>query len=193
MANAEATQTVNLAGELDGAGHTISGVAGVDYVVSNTARLIEATAPSTISNLTIDGKDIKVAKNGTEYGIRGIYTIGTGDITIQNVKILNCTYGINANNAGKLTVLNSTLQSWNSFGSTTENRFENVTFTAGPEYANFRPYNNTVCKNCEFTGVTIDLSCMVAGANITFDQCTVDGQPLEESDLSDANGNFVIK
>lgn len=192
MADAEATQTVNLAGNLDGAGHTISAVDGADYFIANTARLIEATAPSTISNLTIDGNNVKVAKNGTEYGIRGIYTIGTGDIKIENVEILNCTYGINANNAGKLTVLNSTLQSWNSFGDKTLCRFENVTFTAG-SHANFRPYNNTVCKNCEFTGVTIDLSCMVAGATITFDQCTVNGQPLEASHLSDANGNFEIK
>lgn len=196
MANAEATQTVNLAGELDGAGHTISGVAGVDYVVSNTARLIEATAPSTISNLTIDGKDIKVAKNGTEYGIRGIYTIGTGDITISNVEIVNCTYGINANNNGKLTVLNSTLESWNSFGNNTLCHFENVTFTAG-SYANFRPYDTTVCKNCEFTGVTIDLSMFAdknAAATITFDQCTVNGQPLTAAHLSDADGkNVVIK
>lgn len=189
MADAEATQTVNLAGNLDGAGHTISAVNGVNYVVSNTARLIEATAPSTISNLIIDGKGVYTDK----YGIRGIYTIGTGDITISNVEILNCTYAINANNTGKLTVLNSTLQGWNSYGPNSENRFENVKFIDG-EFHNFRPYNNTVCKNCDFgANVVIDLSCMVDGAKITFDQCTVKGQPLKESDLSDANGNFVIK
>lgn len=189
MADAEATETVNLAGDLDGAGHTISAVDGVDYVVSNTARLIEATAPSTISNLIIDGKGVYT----NEFGIRGIYTIGTGDITISNVEILNCTYAINANNTGKLTVLDSTLQGWNSYGPNSENRFENVKFIDG-EFHNFRPYNNTVCKNCDFgAGVVIDLSCMVAGAKITFDQCTVNGQPLEESDLSDANANFVIK
>ena len=189
MADAEATETVNLAGTLDGAGHTISAVDGVDYVVSETARLIEATAPSTISNLTIDGKGVYTG----EYGIRGIYTIGTGDITISNVEIYNCTYAINANNTGKLTVLDSTLQGWNSYGSNSENRFENVKFIDG-QFHNFRPYNNTVCKNCDFgAGVVIDLSCMVDGATITFDQCTVNGQPLKESDLSDANANFVIK
>lgn len=193
MADAEATQTVNLAGNLDGAGHTISGVADVDYVVSNTARLIEATAPSTISNLTIDGNNIKVAKNGTEYGIRGIYTIGTGDIKIENVEIINCTYGINANNNGKLTVLNSTLQSWNSFGNKTVCHFENVTFTAG-SHANFRPYDTTVCKNCEFTGVTIDLSMFAStntAATITFDNCTFNGAALTAADLTDAAGKNV--
>ena len=184
MANAEATETINLTGNLDGAGHTISAKEGVDYVIANTARLIEATAPATISNLVIDGKDN--VYNG--FGIRGIYTIGTGDITVQNVKIYNCTYAINANNAGKLTVLNSTLQGWNSYGSTTENRFENVKFIDG-KYHNFRPYNNTVCKNCDFgAGVVIDLSCMVDGATIKFINCTYDGQPLTAANLTAADG-----
>lgn len=182
MADAKATETVNLTGSLDGAGHTISAVDGVDYVIANTARLIEATAPASISNLTIDGKEVYTDK----YGIRGIYTIGTGDITISNVEIYNCTYAINANNAGKLTVLNSTLQGWNSYGSTTENRFENVKFIDG-EFHNFRPYNNTVCKNCDFgAGVVIDLSCMVDGATIKFINCTYDGQPLTAANLTDA-------
>ena len=184
MANAEATETINLTGNLDGAGHTISAIEGVDYVIANTARLIEATAPATISNLVIDGKDN--VYNG--FGIRGIYTIGTGDITVQNVKIYNCTYAINANNAGKLTVLHTTLQGWNSYGSTTENRFENVKFIDG-KYHNFRPYNNTVCKNCDFgAGVVIDLSCMVDGATIKFINCTYDGQPLTAANLTAADG-----
>lgn len=182
MADAKATATVNLTGSLDGAGHTISAVDGVDYVIANTARLIEATAPASISNLTIDGQGVYTG----EYGIRGIYTIGTGDITISNVEIYNCTYAINANNAGKLTVLNSTLQGWNSYGSTTENRFENVKFIDG-QFHNFRPYNNTVCKNCDFAaGVVIDLSCMVDGATIKFINCTYDGQPLTAANLTDA-------
>lgn len=182
MADAKATETVNLTGSLDGAGHTISAVDGVDYVIANTARLIEATAPASISNLTIDGQGVYTG----EYGIRGIYTIGTGDITISNVEIYNCTYAINANNAGKLTVLNSTLQGWNSYGSTTENRFENVKFIDG-QFHNFRPYNNTVCKNCDFgAGVVIDLSCMVDGATIKFINCTYDGQPLTAANLTDA-------
>lgn len=182
MADAKATETINLTGYLDGAGHTISAVDGVDYVIANTARLIEATAPATISNLVIEGNNN--VYNG--YGIRGIYTIGTGDITVQNVEIYNCTYAINANNAGKLTVLNSTLQGWNSYGSTTENRFENVKFIDGT-YHNFRPYNNTVCKNCDFgAGVVIDLSMMVDGATIKFINCTYDGQPLTAANLTDA-------
>lgn len=180
LADAEATKTVNLTGVLDGAGHTISAVAGVDYVISNTARLIEAAAGSTVQNLVIDGKGVY---SGI-YGIRGIYTIGTGNVTVKNVEILNCTYAINANNAGKITVLNSTLQGWNSYGGTTEAYFENVKFIDGT-YHNFRPYNNTVCKNCDFgKNVVIDLSCMVDGATIKFDNCTYDSAALTVANLN---------
>ncbi len=185
MADAEATKTVNLTGSLDGAGHTISAVDGVDYVIASTARLIEATAPASISNLTIDGKGVYTDK----YGIRGIYTIGTGDIKIENVEIYNCTYAINACHTGDLVVVNSTLQGWNSYaGSVANSRFENVKFIDG-EFHNFRPYNNTVCKNCDFAaGVVIDLSCMVDGASIKFINCTYDGQPLTAANLTDAEG-----
>lgn len=187
VTDVNATETVNLNGLLDGAGHTVAAVAGVDYVVSNTARLIEANAPATIMNMVIDGKGVYTG----EYGIRGIYTIGNGDITIDNVEIINCTYAINANHTGKLTVVNSTLQGWNSYGPNTTNHFENVKFIDG-QFHNFRPYNNTVCVNCDFgTGVVIDLSCMVDGATIEFVNCTVNGAALTEANLSDAPATGV--
>ena len=172
VTDAVSEHTMKLQGSFDGAGHTLTAT-GVD-VIANTARFIEATAPSTISNVKIDGANV----NNNGFGIRGIYTIGSGDITIDNVEIVNCTYAINANNAGNLTVLNSTLQGWNSYGSTTLNYFENVKFIDGT-YHNFRPYNDTVCKNCDFAeGVVIDLSCLVEGAEVTFIDCTVAGRPL---------------
>ena len=175
VADAVAKNTLKLQGSFDGAGHTLSAVKGVDYVIANTARLIETTGNATISNVKIDGCDVKV--NDT-YGIRGIYTTGNGDVKIENVEIVNCTYSINANNAGKVVVLNSILEGWNSYGSTSLNHFEDVKFVDG-DYHNFRPYNNTVCKNCDFgAGVVIDLSCLVEGAEVTFIDCTVAGRPL---------------
>ena len=187
LADAQATKTVNLTGVLDGAGHTISAVQGVDYVIASTARLIEATAGSTVQNLKIDGKGVYSDK----YGIRGIYTIGTGDVTVKNVEILNCTYAINANNAGTISVIDSTLQGWNSYGSTTKCLFDNVTFIDGKHH-NFRPYNNTVCKNCDFgAGVVIDLSEFI-GTSIEFENCTYAGQPLTYANLSDAEGKNVV-
>ncbi len=185
--NVEATDRVVVSKLLDGAGHTVSAVEGVNYVINNTARLIEAQAGSTIQNIKIDGKGNYTG----EYGIRGIYTTGTGDVVVKNAEILDCTYAINANNAGKLTVINSTLQGWNSYGKTTTNHFENVKFIDG-EFHNFRPYNNTVCKNCDFgAGVVIDLSQMVAGATIKFEGCTYNGQPLSPANLTDAAGKDV--
>lgn len=192
FADVKATERVVVSKLLDGAGHTVSAVAGVDYVISETARLIEAQAGSTIQNIKIDGNNVKVTNTKDTYGIRGIYTTGTGDVVVKNAEIVNCTYAINANNAGKLTVINSTLQGWNSYGSTTKNHFENVKFIDG-EHHNFRPYNNTVCKNCDFAeGVVIDLSKMVAGATIKFEGCTYAGQPLSPANLSDAAGKNVV-
>ena len=189
MADAKATATVQLAGKLDGAGHTIAPVKGVSYVIANTARLIEATAPSTISNLKIDGKNHVDAEG---FGIRGIYTVGKGDVKVENVKIVNCTYSINACNEGKITVVNSTLEGWNSYSNKTEAHFENVKFTEGT-YKNFRPYNNTVCVNCDFAkNVVIDLSCMIEGATIKFVNCRVDGKALTTAHLTDAKADAKI-
>lgn len=188
FADAAATATVNLTGTLDGAGHTLYAVEGVDYVIANTARLIDAVAGSTIQNLNVDGLDY-VDANG--FGIRGIYTTGKGDVEVKNVKIVNCTYSINACNEGKISVVNSTLEGWNSYSSKTEAYFENVEFVDGT-YHNFRPYYNTVVKNCNFgEGVVIDLSCMVEGATIKFEGCTYNGQPLTSANLTDAAGKNV--
>jgi hypothetical protein len=182
-----AGEMVKLAGNLNGNGHTLYAVEGVNYVVSNTARLIETTGDATIENVKIDGKNN--VYDG--FGIRGIYTTGTGNVVVKNAEIRNCTYAINANNAGTITVLNSTLQGWNSYGSTTKNHFENVNFIDGT-YHNFRPYNNTVCKNCDFgAGVVIDLSHMVDGATIEFEGCTVNGVALTAANLTDAPATGV--
>lgn len=187
-ADFEANEMVKIAGNLNGNGHTLSAVAGVNYVVSNTARLIETKDDAIIENIKIDGKGNYTG----EYGIRGIYTTGTGDVVVKNAEIVNCTYAINANNAGTISVIDSTLQGWNSYGGTTKCLFENVTFIDG-EFHNFRPYNNTVCKNCDFgANVVIDLSMMVAGATIEFENCTYAGQPLTYANLSDAEGKNVV-
>ena len=188
-ADYEAQKMVKIAGNLNGNGHTLSAVAGVDYVgVNASARLIETKDDSIIENIKIDGKNVYT----NEFGIRGIYTTGTGNVVVKNAEIVNCTYAINANNAGTISVIDSTLQGWNSYGGTTKCLFENVTFIDG-EFHNFRPYNNTVCKNCDFgANVVIDLSMMVAGATIEFENCTYAGQPLTYANLSDAEGKNVV-
>lgn len=186
--DAVANETVNLSGVLDGAGHTMETVDGVDYSVGKTARLIEAKGGSTIKNLTIDGKE----HYSGEYGIRGIYTIGTGDVVIENVTILNCVYAINAYNKGNLIVKNSTLQGWNSYNGDVTTKFEDVKFIDG-KYHNFRPYSNTELKNCDFgSGVVIDFSYFKAGSVAEFIGCTYDNRPLTYSDLTDVPANVTI-
>ena len=183
-ADFEANEMVKIAGNLNGNGHTLSAVAGVDYVGDNaSARLIETKDDTTIENIIIDGKNVKVTNSKDTYGIRGIYTTGTGDVVVKNAQIYNCTYAINANNAGTISVINSTLQGWNSYGGTTKCLFDTVTFING-EHHNFRPYNNTVCKNCDFgAGVVIDLSEFI-GTSIEFENCTVAGRPLTAADVT---------
>ena len=177
-------EMVKIAGNLNGNGHTLSAVAGVDYVgVNASARLIETKDDTTIENIIIDGKNVKVTNSKDTYGIRGIYTTGTGDVVVKNAQIYNCTYAINANNAGTISVINSTLQGWNSYGGTTKGLFDTVMFIDG-EHHNFRPYNNTVCKNCDFgAGVVIDLSEFI-GTSIEFENCTVAGRPLTAADVT---------
>ena len=178
-ADFEANEMVKIAGNLNGNDHTLSAVQGVNYVVSNTARLIETKDDSIIENIKIDGKNVYT----NEFGIRGIYTTGTGNVVVKNAEIVNCTYAINANNAGTISVIDSTLQGWNSYGGTTKCLFENVMFIDG-QFHNFRPYNNTVCKNCDFgAGVVIDLSEFI-GTSIEFENCTVAGRPLTAADVT---------
>ena len=179
-----ANEMVKIAGNLNGNGYTLSAVAGVDYVGDNaSARLIETKDDTTIENIIIDGKNVKVTNSKDTYGIRGIYTTGTGDVVVKNAQIYNCTYAINANNAGTISVINSTLQGWNSYGGTTKCLFDTVMFIDG-EHHNFRPYNNTVCKNCDFgAGVVIDLSEFI-GTSIEFENCTVAGRPLTAADVT---------
>ena len=179
-----ANEMVKIAGNLNGNDYTLSAVAGVDYVgVNASARLIETKDDTTIENIIIDGKNVKVTNSKDTYGIRGIYTTGTGDVVVKNAQIYNCTYAINANNAGTISVINSTLQGWNSYGNTTKCLFDTVTFIDG-EHHNFRPYNNTVCKNCNFAeGVVIDLSEFI-GTSIEFENCTVAGRPLTAADVT---------
>ena len=179
-----ANEMVKIAGNLNGNDYTLSAVAGVDYVgVNASARLIETKDDTTIENIIIDGKNVKVTNSKDTYGIRGIYTTGTGDVVVKNAQIYNCTYAINANNAGTISVINSTLQGWNSYGGTTKCLFDTVMFIDG-EHHNFRPYNNTVCKNCDFgAGVVIDLSEFI-GTSIEFENCTVAGRPLTAADVT---------
>lgn len=192
VTDAVAKNTLQLQGDFDGAGHTLT-VEAVD-VIANTARLIDAKADSKVSNLTIDGNNYK---NGNKYGVRAFFLTGAGDFVIDNVDIKNVTYTLNDDGAAKtLTVIDSSLEGWTSFNKDTKAHFENVEFKVNTVngLGTVRPYGTTTFKNCSFAeGFVIDLSCLAEGANVKFIDCTVAGQPMtiasEDVTITEAPAN----
>lgn len=192
VTDAVAKNTLQLQGNFDGAGHTLT-VEAVD-VIANTARLIDAKADSKVSNLTIDGNNYK--KNDT-YGVRAFFLTGAGDFVIDNVDIKNVTYTLNDDGAAKtLTVIDSSLEGWTSFNKDTKAHFENVEFKVNTAngLGTVRPYGTTTFKNCSFAeGFVIDLSCLAEGATVKFVDCTVAGQPMtiasEDVTITEAPAN----
>lgn len=183
--------SLNVAGTLDGAGHTLTSAE-----VPTDNGMVRPTDGAVIKNVTIDGNNLSWDDNGTSRGLRGVYVNDGGTYTLDNVTIVNTTYAINVNTTEPvtLTVTNSTLQNWTSYGTSTTATFENVEFTAG-NYAMFRPYGTTTMKNCAFEAdFEIDLGSQGAGNSIVFEGCTYGGEALAEEHLTNATGkNFTIK
>lgn len=191
-ANTELEATYNVVGAvLDGAGNTVSVEAGnKNFVTSNTFRFINATAtntePVTIKNLVIDGNDASCG----EYGIRAIFLAGEGVYNIENVEIYNVTYTINDDAAAKtLNVTDSVLEGWTSYNKNTVATFTNVEFKKGTYYT-FRPYGATILTNCAFEdGFVINLDKLEG--TIVFDNCTYNGAPLAEANLTNEPAGLV--
>lgn len=150
----------------------------------NTASTYGIVCPkgnTTIKNLTIDGGNFKTT-NGK--GLRGIYVDNEADVTLENVVVKNVTYAINVNTTKtvKLTVKNSTLEGWTSYGNTTTASFDNVKFECGV-YANFKPYSSVTLKDCSFeAGFQIDVTSL--NGVITFENCTYNGVVLTAANFA---------
>ena len=169
--------------------------AAADYFMSNTARLINATADATVRNLTIDGGNYAIEKNGESYGIRALFLNGAGEFNVDNVVIRNVTYPINDDSKAKtLNVVNSTLEGWTSYNASTVATFENVSFEINTVngLGRVRPYATTTFRNCAFEdGFVIDLK-YVTG-DVKFEGCTYAGRPLTCADLTDAGNNVHVE
>lgn len=150
----------------DAAGKKVS----VDYVVTSAPTnngLVSNT--EVVENMTIDGGNYTTTDGK---GLRGIYITKGGNYTVNNVIVRNVTYAINVNTteAVTLTVSNSTLEGWTSWGTSTTASFKNVKFTCG-KYANLKPYTSTTLKDCAFeAGFMIDFT-KLTGV-ITLKNCT---------------------
>lgn len=192
----EVVGSIKVAGTLDGAGHTLYGQS-----VPTNNGMIRPTGTAVIKDLNIDGANGVTASGA---GIRAFYiNSGAENVTIENVVVTNVTYPINVGGEGApaaltLTVKNSTLEGWTSYGATTTATFENVRFTCG-DYARFRPYGETKLIGCDFADTfIIDLSLLAAGEKVTFVNCTYNGAALtadKVSTVDDSNtmaGTFEI-
>ena len=168
---------------------------GADFDVTVPATLkdnglFRPAGNATIKNVNVNGNNQSWDDKGTLRGLRAIYITKAGNYVIDNVVVENATYAINVNTtaAVNLTVKNSTLAAWTSYGGTTTADFTNVKFENGKEQT-YRPYGTTVLTGCSFAeGFVIDLGSMVEGATIVFDNCTYGGKPLAAENLTGATG-----
>ena len=201
-ANAVASKKTEMkAGSTFDGGNNTFFVGGADlatYYESSTLRFIQTSGDATIQNMTIDGNNAAYKFDGDNdgdidnYGIRGIFLTNAGNVTIDNVTIKNVLYPINTGDMSsaaaneKLSVSNSTLAGWSSFDGFASAKFENCkfevsAFNAGESIYNqgIAPYVTTVFENCDFAkGYYFDMSKFVAGATLTFKNCTVNGVKL---------------
>lgn len=167
------TESVSITSNYDGNGETK--YAAADRA-NNENGIFEPKGTVTISNVTIDGQN---GETVTGQGYRGVYIKAGGDYTLDNVIIKNVTYAINVNTTQvvKLTVKNSTLEGWTSYGTSTTASFENVKFECGA-YANFKPYSSVTLTDCSFEeGFMIDFTSIGTGV-VTLKNCTYNGTVL---------------
>ena len=168
--------TLKVAGTLDGKGNTLSAAAE-----PTDNGMIRPTDGAEIKNVTLDGGN-KYATN--ERNLRAIYITSGGKYTFDNVKAIGFGYALNVSTtaAVTLTVKNSTLEGWTSYGTSTTATFDNVTFTCGTyellgdggpfHNGYFRPYGQTTLNNCKFAeGFKIDLSSLGADKTVKFSNC----------------------
>ena len=151
--------------------------------------LVRPSGEVTISNVTIaaDGQTTASGNN-----LRAFYINAGGVYKLDNVTTTGTGYAINVNTTQdvKLTVTNSTLEGWTSYGTSTTASFTKVVFNGGI-YNTFRPYGTTLCENCEFNNMVIDLGSLGADCSIEFKNCTVNGEALAASHLTGAEGKNV--
>lgn len=172
------TTELEISGTYDGGGKTL--YASSDRAADQNGILVPQPN-TTISNVTIDGQNGSTVSG---QGYRGIYIQQGGNYIIENVTIKNVTYAINVSTteAVSLTVKNSTLEGWTSFGNSTTATFEKVRFECG-EYGNFKPYSNVILTDCSFeNGFMIDFTA-IGSDKITFKNCTYNGTLLTEENF----------
>lgn len=171
--------------DLDGANHTLFAES-----TPTDNGLIRPAGDVTVKNVTVAAEGQTTADGKT---LRAFYINNGGTYVLENVTTTGTGYAINVNVSSAAVVLNVTdsiLEGWTSYGTTTTATFTGVTFKGGV-YNTYRPYGTTVCENCEFTDMIIDLGSQGADNTITFKNCTFNGAALTAADLTNAEGKQV--
>lgn len=154
---------------LDGNGNTITATGNMMSDGQNTDPVVYATA-GTIQNLTVMGA-------GRGVGTRGALT---GDLTVENYTANGGSYALHVGSGNKhaLTVKNSNLNGWTSFGTGFGSvTFENTKFAKGTTgYNNIRAYSNATFTNCDFTNTILAVGDSTPGVVLTFVNCTYNGK-----------------
>lgn len=165
------TSNVAVAGTLDGNGNTI-------FAAEKPADngMIRPTDGAVVKNITIDGN------NGAwgDKGLRAIFITTGGTYTFDNIKTEDVTYSINTgtSEAVTLTVSNSVLEGWASWGTTTTATFTNVSFTTNPDaYGMMRPQGTATFTDCTFDA-NFKFSLDLLVGTLTFKNCTWNGAAL---------------
>ena len=176
---------LNVAGTLDGAGYTMKAASPKVDAGTGTCQFINLAGEEvTVKDITIDGDYLVVDGKG----VRNLLITKGGNYNFENVISKNATYALNTavtGEAGKITIKNSTLQGWSSWGGTFEVYAENVNFTNGSKSNAIAPQGVSVLKNCKFDeGFEIHLD-RDGFKSITFEGCTIGGRALAESDITE--------
>lgn len=164
-------------GTLDGGGKTISVTGTGDHGIEVTS--------GTIENVTVTN------------AYRGIMTYNTtadSVITIDNVTVDGCGYGINTGvgTGGKLVVTNSTINGWSSWANLASASFTNCSFGTSTYYSGemsqhyLRPYVTTTFEDCDIgQGFYLDLTKLPAGSTVTLKNCTCGSVKLTKANFAD--------
>ena len=172
MSNAYGTTGINVKNgqAINGGGYTIDikGAGGTwDSGINTTGGLIR--------DLTVTGsfRGIFINHNSTH----------SEPVILDNVTIEGTTYTISCDQGLYQTLIanNCKFYGWTSFAATLgEATFNNCYFGRGNGYAYCRPYAPTAFVGCEFeAGYRLD-----PRAAVTFENCTLDGQPLTADNLA---------
>ncbi len=172
MSNAYGKTGINVKNgqTINGGGYTIDikGAGGTwDSGINTTGGLIK--------DLTVTGsfRGIFINHNSTH----------SEPVILDNVTIEGTTYTISCDQGMNqtLTAKNSTFKGWTSFAATLgDATFIDCYFGEGSGYSYCRPYAPTAFVGCEFeAGYQLD-----ARAAVTFENCTLDGEPLTADNLA---------